>query len=124
VGLDPVLQDDLNITASADIDKSLENLARHKLKIFGATYVGWRMIHRSPFDRPVRILEYRSGRRAALSIVLQNETNATVRVSIGVEPPKKFVRSELVGIDRVSIDGTQVWPRRTGRRHAENLNLL
>jgi hypothetical protein len=116
VGSDPGLQDDPNVTASADIDKSLETLARHKLKIFGATYIGWSMMHQRPFDHPVRILEYRSGCRAALSIVPQSETNSTVQVSIGVEPPKKFVETELVGIDRVGIDGTQVWPRRTGRR--------
>jgi len=109
---DPSQQDDLDMTTSAGIDEGVKEFARHKLKIFGATYVGWRTMHSLQGNVPVQTLEYRSRRRAVLSIVAENKTNPIVRVSIGVEPPKKFVAGELVGIDRVDIDGTQVWPRK------------
>jgi len=74
--------------------------------------VGWRPVAAIVFgNRHYRklILEYTSHVRAALSVAPENKATSAVRVGIGWVPPQKFTESELVGIERVEIDGTQVW---------------
>jgi transcriptional regulator with XRE-family HTH domain len=106
---DNLIDQILHIKASAGIDKSVEALARHKLKIYGGTYLAWDMRYPIHEGRRLPILEYYSGLRAALSIAPENRVTSTARVGIGWVPPQKFVESELVGIERVEVDGTQVW---------------
>ena len=113
---DPGEEDNLedqisHIKASAGIDKSVEELARHKLKIYGGTYIGWDMAYHIHEGRRLPILSYQSGLRAALSITPENKGASTVRVGIGWVPPQTFVESELVGIELVEVDLTQVWSR-------------
>jgi hypothetical protein len=102
-----------HIKDSADIDKGVEELARRKLKIFGGRYVFWDKIqpHRGEDRKPLPKLLYCSDLRAALKITPENKTNPTVRVCFGWVPPREFIESELVGIDRVERDGTVVWFR-------------
>lgn len=101
------------IKASADIEKSVEELAKHKLKIFGGTYVSWDKgpVFRSGDRKPLPLLKYKSELRAALKITPEVKTSPTVRVGIGWLPPREFVESKLVGIDVVEVDGTTVWKR-------------
>jgi hypothetical protein len=115
---DPEYQDSLRdqisyVKTSVGIDKAIEELARHKLKIFGGTYVAWKRSRPRHFqeDYSLPILKYRSQLQAALSVVPEEQTNSTVRVCIGKVPPRKFVESQLVGIDFVEIDGVQAWTR-------------
>jgi hypothetical protein len=98
-----------HIKASSDINKSVEALARHKLKIYGGTYIAWETRYPIHENRRIPILEYTSHVRAALSVAPENKATSAVRVGIGWVPPQKFIESELVGIERVEIDGTQVW---------------
>jgi hypothetical protein len=100
------------IKTSANIDKYVNELAKHKLKIFGGTYVSWHKIRPFSSGKPLPILKYLSELRAALKITREDKTNVTVRVGVGLVPPREFVESELVGIDVVEIDGTTViWSR-------------
>lgn len=110
---DNLLDQISHIKTATDIDKAIEELARHKLKIFGGTYVTWERSRPRHFqeDHSLPILKYRSRLMATLSVVPEEQTNSTVRVCIGTVPPRKFVESQLVGIDFVEIDGKQAWSR-------------
>jgi hypothetical protein len=102
------------IKNSTDFDKGVGELAQHKLKIFGSTYVAWERENAlwNLGWGPAPVLKYRSQLKAALSIAPDNKTNPTVRVGIGLEPPRKFDGSdELAGIYFVEIDGRLVWSR-------------
>jgi hypothetical protein len=101
------------IKTSTEIEKSVEELAQHKLKIFGGTYVAWNKfpVFRVPDRKPLPILKYLSELRWALKITSEDRTSPTVSVGIGSVPPREFVESKLVGIDVVEIDGKQVWSR-------------
>jgi hypothetical protein len=119
---DPEARDNLAeqidyIKTSVDIDKTVEALAKLKLKIFGATYVVWvKGIPRDPNDdyHPiVPILYYTSRLIAALSVVPEQKTNSTVRVHPGTEPPQQFDGDELTDINFVEVDGVRVWSRKT-----------
>lgn len=101
------------IKVSADIEKSVEELAQHKLKIFGGTYVSWDKgpVFRSGDPKPLPLLKYKSELRAALKITPEDKASPTIRVGIGWAPPREFVESNLVGIDVVEVDGTTVWSR-------------
>jgi Cro/C1-type HTH DNA-binding domain len=101
------------IKTSTDIEKSVEELARHKLKIFGGTYVWWdkAQVFCSGDRKPLPLLKYKSELRAALKITPEDKTGPTIRVGIGWVPPREFVESKLVGIDVVEVDGTTVWSR-------------
>jgi hypothetical protein len=46
-----------------------------------------------------------------LCVLLEGKNHPTDRVGTGYEPPQKFIKSELPGIDFVEIDGRQVWSR-------------
>jgi hypothetical protein len=46
-----------------------------------------------------------------LNITPEDKSNSTVRVGIGWVPSQKFAESQLVGFDRVEVDGTVVWSR-------------
>jgi hypothetical protein len=112
----PDLVDQISsIKASTDINQSVEQLAEQNLKIYGGTYVVWK--REPPFLRvmgkryPGPDLIYTSQTEVLLSIAPEKKNNSTVRVSIGWEPPQKFIASELAGIDSVKIDGRQVWTR-------------
>ena len=102
-----------SIKTSADIDKSVEQLAEQNLKIYGGTYVHWdKKQARHPIeDDPLPILRYTSQTKAELSIAPEEKNNSTVRVATGWEPPQKFIESELAGIEFVEVDGRQVWFR-------------
>ena len=101
------------IKTSADIDKSVEQLAAQNLKIYGGTYVYWDK--ERPHDRlenyPLPILRYTSQTKAELCIAPEDKNNSTTRVGTGWEPPQKFIESELAGIDFVDVDYRQVWSR-------------
>lgn len=97
-----------SIKMSADIDKSVEELAKHNLKIYGSRYVFWDK-DRSNFPFP--ILRYSSKTKVVLSIAPEAKNNLTVRLPTGWEPPQKFVESELAGIDSVEVDYREVWSR-------------
>jgi Cro/C1-type HTH DNA-binding domain len=101
-----------HIKWSAVIDDGIEELAQHKMKIFGGTYVAWEK-RRPRADHRLPILEYWSSRKAALSVVPDNETTSIVRVGIGYEPPQNFIQSEIPDIERVFIDFDQAWSRET-----------
>lgn len=104
-----------SIKRSADIDKCVEELAQHNLKISGSTYVAWENERtRDHYEGyPLPILRYTSRLKAALSIAPEEKNNSTVRVYTGSEPPQNFVGSELLSdIDFVEVDGTRVWSRR------------
>jgi hypothetical protein len=119
---DPDAKDNLDdqisfIKTSADIDKSVEQLSAQKLRIYGGTYVSW---EKQLKERPSRhlydeyhptVLNYNSRTKVVLSIAPEDKNNLTVRVATGFEPPKKFIESELAGIESVEIDGRQVWVR-------------
>jgi hypothetical protein len=102
-----------SIKTSADIDKSVEQLAKQNLKIHGSTYVFWdRTQPVDPYEGylvPIRI--YTSQTKMALSIAPEEKNNSTVQVATGWVPPQKFIASELAGIDSVEIDGREVWSR-------------
>ena len=103
-----------SIKRSADIDKCVEELAQHNLKLSGGTYVAWENERaRDHYEGyPLPILRYTSRLKAALSIAPEEKNNSTVRVYKGLEPPQKFVGSELLSdIDFVEVDGTRVWSR-------------
>jgi hypothetical protein len=99
------------IKTSAGIEKGVEELVRHKLKIFGGTYITWHRFRPTKDGLALPILGYRSRLRAALSIVPQERNSSTVRVNVGYVPPQKFIESELVEFERVYVDGTPVWSR-------------
>jgi hypothetical protein len=101
------------IKTDTDIEKSVEELAQHKLKIFGGTYVSWDKgpVFRSGDRKPLPLLKYKSELRAALKITTEDKTSPTVHVGIGWVPPREFVENKLVGIDVVEVDGTTVWSR-------------
>jgi hypothetical protein len=105
-GGDNLLNQIEHIKTSADIDKSVAELAQHKLKIFGGTYVAWGKGSGVASDGS-HCLQYTSHLTAALKIT--PEDNPTVRVCIGLVPPQKFSGSQLGRFDRVEIDGTVVW---------------
>jgi hypothetical protein len=104
-----------HIKTSAGIDKSIEELARYKLKVFGGTYLAWKRFQafrRQGEERHyLPILHYCSQRRAALSISSEKKATSMHRVYIGFVPPQRFVESELAGIDFVHVDGKQLWFR-------------
>jgi hypothetical protein len=101
------------IKMSADIDKSVEQLAEQNLKIYGGTYVLWdKKQLRDPYeDFLLPILRYTSRKKAALSVAPEGKHNSTVRVATGWEPPRKFIESELAGINFVEVDSREVWSR-------------
>jgi DNA-binding XRE family transcriptional regulator len=108
-GADNLLEEIEHIETSADIDKSVEELAQYKLKIFGGTYVAWEVGWG-------KALEYHSHLTAALKIT--TEDNSTVRVCIGRVPPQNFSASQIAHLesktrrfDRIEIDGAVVWSR-------------
>jgi hypothetical protein len=102
-----------SIKMSADIDASVEQLAKQNLKIYGGTYVHW---HKEQTldtfdDNPLAILRYTSRTQAVLSIAPEEKNNSTIRVPTGWEPPQKFTESELAGIAFVQVDYQTVWSR-------------
>jgi len=102
---DNLLDQISHIKRATDIDKAVEELARHKLKMFGGTFVAWQKEH-DLWDLGnglLPVLKYRSQLKVALSIVPEAETASTVRVCTGFEPPQNL--SELSGIYYVEIDG-------------------
>jgi len=99
------------IETSIEIDESVAELAQHKLKVFGGSYLFWNKFQSTQDGRQLPILHYCSNLRAALSIVPEKKTSLTVKVYIGEEPPPNFVESEIRGIDFVKINGKQVWFR-------------
>ena len=105
-----------SIKTSADIDKSVEQLAAQNLKIYGGTYVFWdKEQARGPYgDYPLPLLRYTSKTKAVLSITPEDKNNSTASVVTGWEPPQNFIESELAGIDRVEVDHRQVWSRSSG----------
>src|SRR5262249_48196210 len=68
-----------HIKTSADIDKSVAELERHKLKIFGGSYVAWQCGWGIAPDG-CHYLEYRSHLTAALNVTSEDKTHSTVRV--------------------------------------------
>jgi hypothetical protein len=115
---DPDAKDDLVdqisfVKTSADIDKSVEQLAAQNLKIYGGTYVRWKkeQARDQIEDYPLPILRYTSQTQAGLCIASEDKNNSTTRVATGWEPPQKFIESELAGIDFVEVDYRQVWSR-------------
>jgi DNA-binding Xre family transcriptional regulator len=101
------------IKSSTDIDKCLEQLTQHKLKIYGGDYVRWtkeRPRHQIE-DYPLPILKYRSHHMVALCIAPEDKNISTVRVATGWEPPQKFDESELADFDTVEVDFHTVWLR-------------
>jgi hypothetical protein len=101
------------IKTSADIDASVEQLAKQNLKIYGGTYVYWNKERaRHPIDDdPLPILRYTSQTMAELCIASEDKNKSTTRVPTGYEPPEKFVASELAGIDSVEVDRRRAWSR-------------
>jgi hypothetical protein len=101
------------IKTSADIDKSIKQLAEQNLKIYGGTYVLWKKEQPlNPYNgSPGPDLIYTSRTKVVLSIAPEEKNNSTARLATGWEPPQKFIASELAGIDSVKIDGRWVWSR-------------
>jgi hypothetical protein len=101
------------IKMSTEIDKGIEELKVHDLKLFGSTYVAWQKNQSThPYeDYLLPILNYNSRSIGALSIVPKEKSNLTVRVHVGSEPPQKFDVSNLTGIDYVYVDNVEVWSR-------------
>ena len=112
-GTDELVDQISSIKTSADIDKSVEQLAEQNLKIYGGTYVHWKKVQeRDQIENfPLPILRYTSQTRMALSVAPEEKDNSTVRVGTGWEPPQKFIESELAGIDSVEVDHRRVWSR-------------
>jgi hypothetical protein len=113
-GADDNLVEQIEYTKmSADLDKSVEQLAEQNLKIYGGTYVLWdKKQLQDPYeDFPLPILIYTSRKKVALSIAPERKNNSTVRVTTGWEPPQKFIESELAGINLVEVDSRKVWSR-------------
>jgi hypothetical protein len=112
-GEDSLVEQISSIKTSADIDASVEQLAKQNLKIYGGTYVHWdKKQARHPIeDYPLPILRYTSQTKAVLRIAPEDKNNSTVRVPTGREPPQEFIESELAGIDSVEVDYRQVWSR-------------
>jgi DNA-binding Xre family transcriptional regulator len=116
-GVDNLLDQIEHMKISADIDKSVEELAQHKLKIFGGTYVAWQMGWGEA-------LEYHSHLTAALKITTEDTANSTLRVCIGRVPPQSFSAGQIAHLesktgrwrwDRIEIDGAVVWSRNQPR---------
>ncbi len=108
-----------SIKTSADIDKSVEQLAAENLKIYGGTYVCWNKERARDFyeDYLLPILRYTSETKMVLCIAPENGNNSTVRVAIGWEPPQKFIETDIeAGIDSVEVDSRRVWSRDSLRR--------
>ena len=102
-----------SIKTSANIDKSVEQLAAQNLKIYGSTYLYWEKERPRHVieDYPLPILRYTSKTNAVLCITPENDNNSRARVTTAYEPPQKFIESELTGIDFVEVDWRQVWSR-------------
>jgi hypothetical protein len=96
------------VKTSGNIDETIKELARHKLKIFGGTYIAWQKEDTLwNFESGLLpVLKYRSQLKAALSIVPEAKNYSTVRAGIGFEPPQNL--SELSGIYFVEIDGKPI----------------
>ena len=92
------------VKMSADMNERVEELAQHKLKIFGGTYVAWNKER----VEVLSCLNYTSRLAMALSIEPEGKTNSTVRVFVGSEPPQQFVEGELAGIDFIMVDNQEV----------------
>ena len=96
---DPDAKDNLvdqisSIKTSADIDKSVEQLAAQNLKIYGGTYVHWNKEQaRHPIeDYPLPILRYTSQTKAVLSIAPEDKNNSTSPRCYRVRAPAKIYR--------------------------------
>jgi hypothetical protein len=108
-----------SIKTSADINKSVEQLAAENLKMYGGTYVCWNKERARDFheDYLLPILRYTSETKMVLNIAPEDKNNSTVRVGTGCEPPQKFIESEIeAGIDSVEVDSRRVWSRDSLRR--------
>jgi transcriptional regulator with XRE-family HTH domain len=112
-GMDTLLDQISHIKTTTNIDKCIEELVQHKLKIYGGTYVFWNKEQPRHHieDYPLPILRYTSCPVAALCIAPEETNISTFRVATGWEPPQNFVESKLAGIDRVEIDYKRVWSR-------------
>jgi hypothetical protein len=112
-GLDNLPNQISQIKTSAGIDRCVEELSQHKLKIFGGTYVCWNseQLRHQVEDYPLPVLRYTSQLRAALIIAPDDKNTSTIRVWTGREPPQKFDESKLAGIDFVEVNRETVWFR-------------
>jgi len=125
-GLDNLRNQISQIKTSTDIDKCVEELSQHNLKIFGGTYVCWYLERPRDLakDYPLPILRYTSRLHAALIVAPEEKNNSTIRVCTGWEPPQEFDERKLAGIDFVEVDGKQVWLRNAFSEKAKGFGLV
>jgi hypothetical protein len=112
------------IKTSADIDRCIEELAQHKLKILGGTYVRWTKefiggeVTYDPYDMyppqtSPRELHYRSRHTVLLCIAPDGKHVSTIQVATGYELPQEFDERKLENrFDFVYADGKKVWTRK------------
>ncbi len=127
-GLDDLENQISQIKNLTDIDKGVEALAQHKVKMFGGTYLFWKreLPHVDMDDinnHPFPVMRYTSCLMVVLGIIPEEESNFSVRVFTGPEPPQQFSEADIPfnWIDFVQVDKLTVWSRRKAEKCDEDI---